>query len=84
MIFWSALNLAGHMPSCHHAFVGSLWVPNFFLWVFGGSRIFSRGYFVGLQFFSRRYFMGPQFFVGILWVQNFLLWAISYFLVFAT
>ena len=46
------------------------------LWVFRGSKIFSRGYFLGLKFFlvgiswvqnfSRGYFVGPKFFlVGI-------------------
>ena len=43
--------------------------PEFFQWVFRGSQIFSRGY-----------FMSPQFFLmGILRVQHFLSWAILYF-----
>ena len=47
-------------------FFGSSWVSNFFLWVFCGSPIFSREYFVGPQFFN----------VGISWDQIFCLWAI--------
>ena len=31
--------------------VGILWVPNLFLWVFRGSKIFCGGYFVGSKFF---------------------------------
>ena len=42
----------------------SLWVQDFFLWVFCGSNIFSCGYLVG----------PPFFLFGILWVQDFLLW----------
>ena len=49
--------------SCHRALV-PMWVLKFFLWVFRGSKIFSRGYFVGLKIFL----------VGIPWVQNFSLW----------
>ena len=37
------------------------WVQTFSLWVFCGSKIYSREYFVGPKFFP----------VGILWVQNF-------------
>ena len=43
--------LMGLMPSCYRAFVCISWVWNLFLWVFRGSKIFSRGYFVGLKFF---------------------------------
>ena len=31
--------------------VGISWVPNFFTWVFRGSEIVFRGYFVGPNFF---------------------------------
>ena len=34
--------LAGLVPLCHRAFVGISWVPNFFSWVFRGSKISSR------------------------------------------
>ena len=49
------VGLVGLVPSC---LLGISWVQNIFLWVFRGSQIFSRGYFVGLKFFL----------VGILWV----------------
>ena len=32
-------------------------------WVFRGSKIFSRGYFVGPNFFSRGYFVGIRLFL---------------------
>ena len=51
---WNSVGLTGLVPPCHRAFmgpkfflVGILWVPIFFLWVFRGPKIFSRGYFVG-------------------------------------
>ena len=79
------VGLVGLMPSYHRAFMGSSWVINFFSWLFRGSSIFSRGYFVGPQFFLvgilwvpiffRGYFVGLKFFlVGILWVPNFFSW----------
>ena len=40
------------------------WVRNFFSGVFRGSKIFTRGYFVGLNFFL----------VGLSWVQSFFSW----------
>ena len=46
------MGLVGLVPSCRRALVGSSWIPNFFSWVFHGSQIFSRGYFVGPSFFS--------------------------------
>ena len=45
------VGLVGLVPSCHRTFVGISWVPNFFSWVFRGSQIFSRGYFVGPRLF---------------------------------
>ena len=58
------VGLVGLVPSWHRAFVGISWVQNFFSWVFRGSKIFSRGYFVEPKFFV----------VGILWLWNFLSW----------
>ena len=53
--------LLGVVPSYYHAFVDISWVQNIFSWVYCGSQIFSR-----------RYFVGPKFFLmGILWVQDF-------------
>ena len=76
----SVLNLVGRVPSwfscgvwCHRAFLRSSWVPNFFSWIFCGSRIFSRGYFVGLQFFL----------VGISWVPIFFTWVFRGFKIFS-
>ena len=45
------VGLVGLVTSCHRVFVGISWVTNFFLWVFRGSQLFSRGYFVGSKFF---------------------------------
>ena len=69
----SIVGLVGLVPSCHCAFLGISWVQNFFPWVFRGSKIFSRRYFVGPKFFSRGYFVGLKFFLlDVSWVQNFL------------
>ena len=57
--------LVGLVSSCYRAFVGISWVQIFFSWVFRGSKIFSRGYFLDPKFFL----------VGISWVQNFFSWA---------
>ena len=64
----NSVGLVGLVLPCHHAFMGPkyfllviLWVRNFFPWVFRGSKIFSRGYFVDLKLF----------FVGISWVPIF-------------
>ena len=63
--------LMGLMPSCHRAFVGISWVWNFFSWIFRGSKIFSRGFFVGLKFFLVGTSSVQNFPRGYLWVQNF-------------
>ena len=65
------MGLVSLVPPCHPAFVGISWVQKFFSWVFHGSKIFSRGYFVGPKFFSRGYFVGPKFSRGYSWVWNF-------------
>ena len=50
--------------------VGISWVPNFFSWVFLGSNILSRGYFLGPNFFSLVFHGSKFFLVGISWIQN--------------
>ena len=75
------LGLVGLATLCHRAFVGPniipvgiSWVQNIFFWIFRGSQIFFRGYFVGPNFFSRGYFLGLKIFLGgILWVQDFMI-----------
>ena len=87
--FHGSCAIVGLVLCCHRAFVGSKsflmgisWVQDFFSWVFRGSEICFRGYFVGPTFFlvgifrgskilSCRYFVGPTFFS---WVWNFFLW----------
>ena len=67
------LNSVGLMPSwvsCHCAIVPS-WVRKFFSWLYLGSNIFSRGYFLGLKFFLVGISWVPEFFS---WVQNFFSW----------
>ena len=79
----SVLNSVGLVPSwvswasCHRATVPS-WVFNFLSWIFCGSKVFSRGYFLGLklffvsiswvQTFSRGYFCGSKFFSRVCYV----------------
>ena len=61
---FSALRaIVGLVPSCHHAFVGSLWVQNF-----------SCAYFADPQFFLVNILWVLIFCVGILWVSDFFLW----------
>ena len=47
--------------------LGISWVQKFFSWVFRGSEIFSRGYFVDPKFFSW-VFVGPKFFLVSIFV----------------
>lgn len=68
----SALNSKGLVLSrvscvlCHRASIPS-WVREFFSWEFRGSKIFTRGYFMGLKLFL----------VSISWIQNFVSWVFS-------
>ena len=65
------LNSVGFMPSwvsCHRVIVPS-GVQKFFSWLYLGSNIFSRGYFLGLNFFL----------VGISWVPEFFSWVQFFF-----
>ena len=78
----NSMGLVPSWVSRHGATVPS-WVRNIFSWAFHGSKIFSRGYFVGPKFvfmgiswvrhfFSWVFSVGPKFYlVGILWVQHF-------------
>ena len=74
---WSVLNFVGSVPSwfslvqCHHAFVGISWVPNFFLWVFVGSKFFSRAHLVGPKFFLVGIRAFEIFLVGIYGSESF-------------
>ena len=64
-------NSVGFMPSwvsCHRVIVPS-GVQKFFSWLYLGSNIFSRGYFLGLNFFL----------VGISWVPEFFSWVQFFF-----
>ena len=54
----SVLNSVGLVPSW---VLWASWVFNFLSWIFCGSKVFSRGYFLGLKLF----------FVSISWVQTF-------------
>ena len=51
---------------------GISWVQNVFSWIFCGSKIFFRGFFVGPKFFSWVFYWSLFFLVGSLWVQIFL------------
>ena len=66
ILFTSVLSFVGLVPSCLRGskifFVGISRVQNIFLWVFRGSKIFSRGYVMDQKCFL----------VGISWVQNFM------------
>ena len=64
-ILWVVTPLVLYLRGGSQFFSRISWVWNFSLWVFLGSRIFSRWYFVSSKFFL----------VGILWVQFFFLMA---------
>ena len=93
IVLWkSVLNSVDLVPSwmswvsCHRPIVPA-WVRNFFSWVFCGSKISSRGYFVGPKFFLvgiswseiffREYFVGLHFFRGFFVCTRFFLVCIS-------
>ena len=68
----TVVGFVGLVLLCHLAFVVISWVQKFFSWISRGSKIFSRGY-----------FMGPKSFpVGISWVQNFFWWIFRGFKIF--
>ena len=91
---FSALRaIVSHVPSCHHAFVGSLWVQNLSCAYFADPQFFLVDIlwvliflwvFCGSQIFSRGYFVDPQFLLlGISWVPSFFSWVFCSFKIFS-
>ena len=76
------INLGGCFEGPKFFLVGISWVQSSFLWVFRGSRSFSRGYFVGLKFFLVGISWVQNFSRGYSWVWNFFSWVFSWVLQF--
>ena len=72
------INLGGCFEGPKFFLVGISWVQSSFLWVFRGSRSFSRGYFVGLKFFLVGISWVQNFCRGYSWVRNFFSWVFSW------
>ena len=58
---WPEYLSRGYIVGINVFLVGTLWVQNFFLWVFLGSALYYRGYFVGPIFFIVAIFMIQKF-----------------------
>ena len=74
------LNSVGLIPSwvsCHRAIVPS-WVRKFFSWLYLGSNIFSRGYFLVLNFFSWVFRVSKIFSCGYFVCPKFLWLSINF------
>ena len=52
------MSLVGLVPSRERAFMGILWIQEFFSWAGRGSKFFFSSVFYGSKIFSRRHFVG--------------------------